>query len=663
MTYTVDLKKILKLINPLEQDILEIGHPININEIMDYVENVNFVINNEDNKKQQLYKKIAFIVSNYEDTPIHLNVGFPEKGNEIIDIVTKNKLTFIAAVLKDKKNIDIEVTGSPKLIKLLFGINVDTTTTSNELKIENNIEIINLYYEDSSDKIINKWSNIDFCIKQIEIASHINRAKVIQIISLIDSTVFNDASFINHLYLKSLNLNMLHLLPQTLLISPLMRENILKENEVFRDVWLAAYTNLLELENYEYEEENNLENPQLIEKIKEFREFLEKNYFSNKKWVLDILSVMQYENATDFYEKLNNKNKIDCDIVSYLLMKKNNGDYQDITIPDEFFEKIDNCALYINKIKKMYSYKKIIIDKVTVDKKSIMEMIEKIISPERIVIFFKQNWSDKNLKIDPDIIELGMKKSIQLYEYYSVNHKQVSFFEQKYQTKEIVERYLENEGDLCYVPFNLLDKLNENVIINAINNNRGFLIGRKSPKEWRTNKKYVVLLKENIYQLGLSSNAWSKMLGKKIEEYQELISLCPDVYHQFQKNIMLNPDVVISYIKSFDSHSNTKKAEAIVDIKKSFFGSIDFCIETLKVNEYYIKKIPEFFFTEKTFLRKLTKAIDKNEIKKNVIYLNKELQKFFERMEDEEGYERFLSNYILKLELKKAHTVIKKIKI
>jgi hypothetical protein len=122
MGYKVQLKKLIKIVNPFEHNIFK-GLKITMEDIETRINTLDIFptptdTEEEDTEEETIIKKIAYKVANYHQGEIIIQL--PEMGEVLDEILLKGSIDLGAAIYRQEEFVNVNLLATPKMAKLYW---------------------------------------------------------------------------------------------------------------------------------------------------------------------------------------------------------------------------------------------------------------------------------------------------------------------------------------------------------------------------------------------------------------------------------------------------------------------------------------------------------------------------------------------------------------
>ena len=121
MGYKVQLKKLIKIVNPFEHNIFK-GLNITMEDIETRINTLDIFPTPSDTEEETTIKKIAYKVANYHQDEII--VQLPEMGEVLDEILLKGSIDLCAAIYRQEDFVNVNLLATPKMAKTLLGVDL-----------------------------------------------------------------------------------------------------------------------------------------------------------------------------------------------------------------------------------------------------------------------------------------------------------------------------------------------------------------------------------------------------------------------------------------------------------------------------------------------------------------------------------------------------------
>ena len=121
MAFKVQLKKLIKIVNPFEHNIFK-DIVISIEDIEAKLNTLDIFPQQGDTKEEKIIKEIAYKVANYE--PNEIKIRLPEMGEVVEEILLSGVIDLCAAIYRQEDYIYVELISTPKMAKTLLGVDL-----------------------------------------------------------------------------------------------------------------------------------------------------------------------------------------------------------------------------------------------------------------------------------------------------------------------------------------------------------------------------------------------------------------------------------------------------------------------------------------------------------------------------------------------------------
>lgn len=588
MSHSVSLKKIHQLFPQYENLHEQIDACLNKNDIFEKGDDLDIV------------RKAAYEVANPSSLQLFIDIGYPEHGD--IPSIKGNEFLVLVADYFEEKNIDVNVSGSPKVIKALLGIKDDIKEYVN---LKHDINHISINWDKLKTESIEKWNNKEFVLQQLENDNFKP--------DLVSTELWNDYDFLKKIIevdFKSIPDFVLKNKMTFHIITDRVNQIDLKntgahgsEDFYFVSLFYNSFLNITYLNSTEVSEYTELIHDFVNEPnhLKILLHFFPKIYKSNS--------------LEKLYFFLNEDNQQDYAIVEKIFEQNNSLDtYLSSTykkINPKFFTHRHNNILLLNSRyvgnsldSAFYPF----LNEISSDKHNFIQNITPFLtsrsSKEIFNYIFQQ--ASKDILNDDNIIKFLMPYQPDILSYInsSKQEKYLNLYVQNF-----IGRLAWNDSF-----FKLTD---ETSIEKVLSDHPTVIFDKKDfPPEWKTNPKYIFAIMSNLssdYEWKKIPNKYWTLIEDRIEE---LIKTNPRAYQYLPSKYEGNSDLLLTYV-----HYKDKNQPLFIPNK--FWNNKDFCLNAISAyqNKYEeaMKSIPTQFWNDKLFFDEFLKKIDDTTIPVSVI--------------------------------------------
>lgn len=546
---------------------------------------------------QNHIRKISYIVSNYSQEVITINLEKNSSGG----IIEEGSAYLAASIYRGEKYILAEIKESKKSIETLFG----------------EIESIQRYEKSKKEEIIkwdtlpavDNWSNMKYITPLV--LKGLEKKNLNQILSSIEPSVWKDIDKLKTI-ISSLK-GVVKFLPQSVLESKELIEAVKDDYVAFGSLWNFHYKN------------NYTQNNPLAKEIKE-------KIFSNPDMCLSLLS---YSYKIGFlYEFFNDNVKIHPNIIDKLFKDTIDEKIIDI-LPTKFFEKEENVVKFLKKVPyfyldgKEYIYERWINDK------------------DKLISFFNDKeincmssfyeYIPKKIKNDKEFILACIPRFKDVIE--DISYEQLKDL-------DILKAIISNNATKK-IPSDILYSLKDKETIEmAVKDSYSILLDANTPKQWLLNDDIISCvpsqhLKEFPHDIFNKYLSLEKNCLVAIDSYPEIYKDLPN---------RSNPVLGIYLLCKIEEK---KSLLPLLDIiPKSLWSNKELCLIAMSSNIHAVPFVPPPFFNHKDFLSNFFKDIDSKRTNvKAINYVPIHIQDILEQNNVTSNYESFLNSYLLQQNL------------
>lgn len=229
MIYKIPVSQLKKIANPFKQIAFEnTQFPLEMAQIEFAIDNNNIFEDEHESTLQNHTRRIAYLVSNYQEQVIKINIEKNTSGW----IIEEGSEYLAATIYKKVKHILADIQGSEKSIKTIFG----DVEIVNHIKPSTKLEII-----DWGNKPMNEWTNIQYIISSLENVGS-QKSNLKEILELVDDSVWKDKD--NTMKIIESIKGGLMFLPQRILDSEYLLDAIKDNYVAFGAMWNFYYKDI-----------------------------------------------------------------------------------------------------------------------------------------------------------------------------------------------------------------------------------------------------------------------------------------------------------------------------------------------------------------------------------------------------------------------------------
>lgn len=622
MAYQVQLKKLIKIVNPFEHNIFK-GLNVTMEDIESRLNILDIFPNPTDNAQEKIIKEIAFKVANYEQGFVH--VRLPEMGEVVEEVLLAGIIDLCAAIYRQEEFLNIDLISTSKMAKTLLGIDMH----QDQIDFEPRFSISKTFKWNIPNDLESTWHNPEYILKKIHSFGRFHEGlKMYQHLipqEIIEKSSFSDI-FCDIKYISSL--------PSEWLYKPNFFNKIKSDDKLFNYTWDLLYVNdyvafidnkITQKNNSEqYITMNSIQNSILNNK--------EKCTKLMKQHIQDLNPNIRYSSSIFKY--------IDTNIVfdsyfmnlNYFYNRKNDGynpyyRFELKDIPISILSNKDWQKDFISNFQDFdYLNQEDIMPFVHIFSKNKEKFLDALnLNPTLFCIY---KFLSPSLKNDSEIIEVCMNKNSKIYIDLPENleNKQVYLKQFLTQYKELYKQ----------VPFEDIVKLNDKDVFKLIvSSDYQVLNNKKFPKEFKQDPYVLMEAGQELKYLG--DKSIEKTLFKNFEVAKKLCSFNNMFYWKAPVELKKNSEFALEQLKNNG------------DVEICLFASKDFCINALKINEKLGDKVPNYYWDDVKFIKTLVEFIDAGIINKQVFnYAPTKVKHFWDSCNIETDYTNFFNKALLK---------------
>ena len=620
MAFKVQLKKLIKIVNPFEHNIFK-DIVISIEDIEAKLNTLDIFPQQGDTKEEKIIKEIAYKVANYE--PNEIKIRLPEMGEVVEEILLSGVIDLCAAIYRQEDYIYVELISTPKMAKTLLGVDLHSEEVDFVLK---KIETI-LFDWEIPNVLDNTWNNPDYIIQKIlsegnfNDGFHLYKNNIPE--EIISTTKFSE------LFAKK---QFLDFLPESWLYLPNFFNQIKSQPALFDYTW-----NLLYADGFKEYLDGNVSIKNNQDKYITLNA-IQNGLFSNKEFCMELLKV-ENSSSTSIFKFFNEKIVFDSYFMNlnYFYNPHGYNRFYQFSLKDIPESIINDSDWQKDFIKNFNDFSKLSNDD--------LSPIVKILSTHKNILIDSINQNNSlysifhllpnHLKNDNDVIDSFLNTNSKVYLDLPDNIKK---------NPDYLSKFLYDNPSLYQkVPFDDIVNLhNKEIFKLLVSNDYKILNNKKFPKEFKEDPNVLLKAGANLKYIG--DKKIEKILFKHIETAKELCSFDPLFYWKATLDLRRNPEFALEQLKQH------KKG----DIEMYLFASKDFCLNALKINEKLADKIPDPYWDDLKFTTKLAEFIDAGFIQPKVFdYAPVRVRHFIDACNVDSDFGFFFKKILLKEELNK----------
>jgi hypothetical protein len=630
MAYKVQLKKLIKIVNPFEHNILK-DIKISIEDIESRLNTLDIFPTTSDSKEERIIKEIAYKVANYEQGLVKIRL--PEIGEVLEEVLLDGFIDLCAAIYRQEEFLNIELISTPKMAKTLLGIDL----YNDQIDFIPSVNESLTFNWNTSTDLTRTWNNPDFIYQKIlSKGSFEEGLKLYQ--NHIPSELVNTSSFAKIFCKKEHILS----LPSDWLYTPTFF-NIIKSNaDLFLHTWDLIYS-----EEYQAFLENKINIKNHYDKFITLNT-IKNEIFNNKQFCQELIEI-EKNNSNSFSTvfKFFNENIV-YDSFFMNLNYFNNyygyNRYKIYSLKDIPQNVLNDNEWQNNFIQNFKNFAILSLEEIT----PIVRVIAT--SKEKILISLEKN---KSLYCIYDLLPIQYKSLPDIIEkFIEANPKVYLKLSPQTPNKEIYLKKFLTEYPSLYteVPFEDIVALNDKEIFKSlVATDYKILNHKKFPKEFKEDTSVLLKAGANLKYLG--DKRIEKLLFKNIDVAKKLCSFDNLFYWKAPIDLRRNPEFALEQL----NHNG--------DIEMYLFASKEFCINALKINEKLADKIPLPYWDDLKFIITLAEFIDAGMINKNVFdFAPPKVREFLDSCNIDSDFTFFFNKIIVKTKLEKNSQYISSFK-
>lgn len=179
------------------------------------------------------------------------------------------------------------------------------------------------------------------------------------------------------------------------------------------------------------------------------------------------------------------------------------------------------------------------------------------------------------------------------------------------------------------------------------------LLEPNCPTAWSTDKNLAVNIAEQLLKSEVSVEKL-EVIFRDTELGIKLLNRNSAIYPKLPYSLQQNKEYALIYVEQAMASKQYNSSELLGKLPTTLFNSQDFCINLAKINHMLLgfKKIPEQFFNNKNFMKKIFSGIDNSEISEQVIdYMPRSVRVFLDVNKVKENYSNYFDAYFFQTEL------------
>lgn len=619
MGYKVQLKKLIKIVNPFEHNIFK-GLNITMEDIETRINTLDIFPMPSDSEEEITIKKIAYKVANYQQGEIVIQL--PEMGEVLDEILMKGSIDLCAAIYRQEEFVNVNLLATPKMAKTLLG--VDLLEDQQDFELSDNSPLL-FDWKVPSD-LDKTWNNPEYILQRI-LSERSFEDGIKLHLSNIPSEIIDTVKFAEVFCQKRYILS----LPPEWLYKPNFFNIVKSNNELFLHTFDMVYA-----EDYQ----EFIDNPSSLSIKTNNEKFItltaiKNGLFNNSSFCKEIISFEKSQDSWDTILKYFNENVLFEPFFLNLCYFHNPHGYNKFhlfelkNIPKHILQNENWQNQFIQTFKdfSQLSVENLIpVVKILNDKDKIIEALK--INQSLYSIY---KLLPTALKDDSEVIEAFVDANSKVYLHLNSNIEHKNFYLRRF--------LMENPSLYNQVPFDDIVQLNDKEVFqHIVANDYHILNNKKFPKQFKEDTSVLIKAGANLKYLG--DKRIEKILFKNIDIAKQLCSFDPLFYWKAPTDLKRNPEFALEQLK----HNG--------DIEMYLFASKDFCINALKINERLADKIPDPYWNDLKFIKSIAEFVDQNEINKKVFdFAPSRVRQFIDSCNIDSDFSFFFNKVILNQKL------------
>jgi hypothetical protein len=622
MNYKVPLKKLVKILNPFEQRLVN-------DSVIDKMTVKSYL------KSQDIFgdfpwakeKHVAALVANYYPEEIVLNI--PEQISDPKEILVSGLYDLAAAIYRNEEYIVANLSGDEKIIKKLLGI---TLTKPDNIDLPKKPEVIPFKWDINFNLKKESWGDIDFVIKKLKEDCSEN-------IRFIDDALWHDSQFLKTVMRKRKDFKNFNW-PKEVKASEVLFEIVKASPYSFKDWWLETYRDWFD--NQLEKTKNNQAQENIVQRIKN-------ELFSDVDYVSKLFEAeYSWQSRKSSYQKyISREIFFDEKIIDLVVKKKEEEEgkkdsYSKIftyidhlgCVPENLAQDNEWMRKFLAKYLRFHeshseSIPKNLYANWINDKDEVLKNLEIIDTP----IFARMyKHLPPDLKKDNEIAEAFLKKFPFLLSSmpgeYQQDEKRISAYLNTCENRI-------NKEILAII----YQKKNKELMEEALYVNADLLFKTECPDELMFDIDLIKIVAQKDKLSFLNKKQESIIFGKK--EYAiEIIQYSQYYYSKLASDLKTDHEIAL---KNVQYHKNCD-AQLLADK--------NFAMQAFRANQKITENIPKQYWYEKDFVLAVCQAIDDNLCDDEIFTMAPvEVKTFFDSYKVESNFVSFINKYLTQQKL------------
>jgi hypothetical protein len=628
MNYKVPLKKLVKILNPFEQHLVNY-QVIDKPTVKSYLKNHDIFGDLPWSKE----KHVAALIANYYPEEIVLNIL--EQVSDPKEMLISGGYDLAAAIYRNEEYIVARISGDEKIIKKLLSVSL---SKPDNVELPEKPEVIPFKWDINFNLKKESWGDIDFVISKLKENCEEN-------IRFIDESLWHNPQFLKKLIREDKNIKGF-IWSKELKTDDCLFDIIKSNHHEFKDWWNSTYQRWFDNEK----SDGHYGTEKITPKQKNIIQRIRNEIFSDPAYMLKLFEAeYSWQSHRANYEKYIPVEVFFNEKIIDLVIKKK----EEETAGKNNYSKIFS---YINHL-----------ECVPADLAHDNEWMRKFLTKylkfqsgyhsDTIPKNLYANWINDKDEVLKNLDSIKTSVFSRIYKHLPDNLKE---------DKEISEKFLDNfpfllpktpekyrqdkKRILAYLntcdhslASEILDiiyqKKDKDLMKDVLRIDANLLFKKECPEELMFDIELVKIVAQNDRLSFLNKKQENILFGKK--EYAiEIVKYSDYTYDKLLPELKLDHDIALQNIE----YHGTCEIQLLANKQ--------FSIEALKANQNITKHIPKQYWYEKDFVLAVCQAID-DEICSSEIFTMApvEVKTFFDSYKVESNFTAFISKYLVQQKL------------
>lgn len=628
MNYKVPLKKLVKILNPFEQTLVN-SQQIDKLTVKSYLKSHDIFGELPWAKE----KHVASMVANYYPQEIVLHI--PEQISNPEEMLISGGYDLAAAIYRNEEYIVASISGDEKIIKKLLGISL---AKPDNIELPLKPEVIPFKWDINFNLKQESWADIDFVIGKLKENWEEN-------IRFIDEPLWHNPQFLKTLLSEDKNIKNF-IWPKELKTDEMLFAIIKSNPHEFKDWWNSTYQRWFDNEK----NDGYYGNYKITQKQKKIMQRIRNEIFSDADYVLKLFEAEYgWQSHRSNYDRyISDEVFFNEKIIDFVAKKK-----EEESGKKDSFSKFFSHMNHLDRVPEHLAQ----------DNEWMRSFLAKYLKfqsgyhSDTIPKNLYSNWIKNKDEVLKNLETINTPVFSRLYKHLPVSLKRDKEINEKFLEKFpfllpiMPDEYRQDEKRL-FTYLNTCDhslaseileiiyqKKDKELMKEVLRVNHDLLFKKECPEELMFDIELVKIVAQKDRLSFLNKKQESILFGKK--EYAiEIVQYSHYTYEKLSSELKLDRDIALKNIE----HHGKCEIQLLADKQ--------FSIEALRTNQDITKHIPKQYWYEKDFVFAVCQAIDEELCNSEIFTMAPvEVKTFFDSYKVESDFTNFISKYLVQQKL------------